>query len=58
MDHPIRTSMDVAIGTSAVTSPLWIQYVQNGATVVAAIGGAVLILIRVWIAIRDLRNKK
>ena len=58
MDHPYRTSFDVALGTTAATSPIWVEYIQTGSTVIAATGGAVLVLIRVWIAIRDLRNKK
>jgi hypothetical protein len=56
MEHPYRTSFDVALGTTAATSPIWVQYIQTGATVVAAIGGATLVLIRVWIAIKDLRR--
>jgi hypothetical protein len=58
MDHPFRTAADVALGTSAVSSPIWLQHLENGAAAVAALGGALLIVIRVWIAIRDLRSKE
>ncbi len=58
MDHPVRTAFDVSLGTSAATAPIWLEYVQNGTTVVVGVGGAILVVIRVWIAIRELRNSK
>lgn len=53
-----KNAIDGAIGAVGVSSPVWLQYLQNGAGAVVAIGGAVLIVIRVMIAWRDWRNGK
>lgn len=52
----IRGVPDISLGSAAVTSPIWLQYLESGSKTVALVGGAVLIVIRVAIAIRDWRN--
>lgn len=58
MDHPVRNTIDAALGTGAVTSPIWLQYIQDGLGLFMLIGGAVLLLLRLMIAWREWRNSK
>jgi hypothetical protein len=56
-DQQIKTALDTSIGTIGASSPLWIQHLQQGAAIVAAVGGAILVVIRLLIAWRDWRAK-
>lgn len=47
------TALDLLLGGTAVSTPLWLQNVEVVAQAVVAIGGAILITIRVAIAIRQ-----
>jgi outer membrane lipoprotein SlyB len=57
-EQQIKTALDTSIGTIGATSPVWIQYLQQGAGIIAAVGGAALVIIRLLIAWRDWRNGK
>jgi hypothetical protein len=54
----IKTALDTSIGTIGAISPIWIQYLQEWAGFIAAVGGAILVIIRLAIAWRDWRNGK
>jgi hypothetical protein len=51
---------DAAIGATASGAGLavWMEWIQGGAATVAAVGGALLVLVRLWVAVRDLRRPK
>jgi hypothetical protein len=49
---------DVVIGTGAVSSVLWWEYVTAGAEAYILIGGVILISLRVWKAWKDNRRVK
>lgn len=53
-----KTVADIAIGAgvSAGGLSVWFEWIQNGAAVVAAVGGAGLVIVRLAIAIRDWRK--
>ena len=57
-DPHIGAAIDKGLVIAAATSPIWIDYITTGAAIVIAVTGAGIGLIRLWIAIRDLRNKK
>jgi len=56
MDHLSKHALDGAVGAAAVTAPLWLQLVQSGSQVLVALGGVVLVALRIAIALRDLRK--
>lgn len=52
--------VDYTIGGLGATSPVWLQwvdYLSQWAGVIAAIGGVILIILRIWLAIRELRKE-
>lgn len=53
-----KQAFDYAVGTSAVTSPAWLPLLNEIAALVALYGGAVLVLIRIAIAVREWWDKK
>lgn len=55
-DQLTKVALDTGIGGIGATSPLWLQNIQTGAGLVAAVGGAILVIIRLAIAWRDWRN--
>lgn len=52
-----NAAVDVPIGVGAVSLPVWIEYLKEGAVAVTAVGGAILVGIRIAVAIRDYRKK-
>jgi hypothetical protein len=53
-----KTTLDTMLASGAITAPVWLAYVQTGAAVVMAIGGVVLLALRIAIAWREWRTKK
>lgn len=54
----VKHILDGGLGVMLTSSPLWVQYLAETAQIVAMIGGATLVVLRVLIAIRELRHKK
>lgn len=53
-----KAAVDTAFVPTAVTAPWWLEYLNTIATSVVVVTGAMIGVIRLWIAIRDLRNKR
>lgn len=49
---------DFGVGGVAVSVPLWLQYLELWAQAFVLIGGAVLLALRLALAVRDLRRKE
>jgi hypothetical protein len=49
---------DYVTGALAASSPWWLRYLEDYAAAYIAIGGAILVTIRVAIAYRDWRRNK
>jgi len=49
--------VDGALGGTAITAPLWLQYVTLYSGAVLAVGGIVLLLLRIFIVWREARGK-
>ena len=58
MEHAGRMAVDGAAGAAAVTAPLWLQHIETGAQLVVALGGVVLIALRIAVAWRDFRRHR
>ena len=49
---------DYGVGGVAVSVPLWLQHLELWAQAFVLIGGAVLLALRLALAVRDLRRKE
>lgn len=49
--------LDTAIASGAITMPLWMAYLTEAAQIATLFGGLVLLIIRIVIAWRELREK-
>ena len=57
-DHVIKTSTDIALGVVAIASPVWLQFLQTFTGLFTAIGGMLLIALRLAIAWHEWRGRK
>lgn len=49
---------DTGIGVAAVATPVWLQLIESGITYFMLFGGAVLLIIRLGLAIREWMDRK
>lgn len=54
----IQSVVDTTIATSALSSPLWLQAIEEGFHAYVLIGGCILLTLRIILAVRDFRAKK
>ena len=54
----MQASADIALATAAITTPMWVQYAQTALGLVMALGGAVLLGMRLYLSWREIRSKK
>jgi O-glycosyl hydrolase len=53
-----KQTIDYTVGTGGVTSPAWLPLLNEIAALVALYGGAVLVLIRIAIAIKEWNQRR
>lgn len=58
MEQYAKQVADYGLGAGAVTSPIWLQYLQTTIGLFMLIGGAVLLVIRLAISWHELREKR
>lgn len=49
---------DVALGGTALSTLVWFHNVEEWLAVVMAFGGVILLLLRIGVAVRELRKRK
>lgn len=54
----ISAKLDATIGTIAVSTPWWLPHFDSAIHVLLAVGGLVLLVLRIGIAWKDYRAKK
>jgi hypothetical protein len=52
------TNIDVSTAAGALTSPLWLDWLQYGLDTYVIAGGAILLTLRILIALREYTRKK
>jgi len=52
-----NVATDLGVGGGALTVPLWVQHLEAWAQAFVMIGGAVLLALRLALALRALRDK-
>lgn len=55
MEQHGKEAIDGLLGVGAVTAPFWVKLVETGFTIGMALGGAVLLALRIAIAWREWR---
>lgn len=58
MDQHGKEALDGLLGVGAVSSPIWLQYIQTTIGMFMLIGGALLLALRLAIAWREWRAGK
>lgn len=54
----MKAAFDYSLGGAAISSPLWLQYLEQGAAMITLFGGAILILGRLWQMFREWQGKR
>lgn len=52
----LQQTVDVTVGTAAVTSPWWMHVVEQGFSFYLYVGGGLLLTLRIMLAVRDWRR--
>lgn len=56
MIHEMK--IDGAVGAASIAAPWWLQLFNEGMHVVVVIGGAVLLALRIALAVREWRRRR
>ena len=54
----IKNVTDTALSTSLVSTPIWLQWVEQGLQLFMLVGGSVLLAFRLWAMIKERKSKK
>tara|TARA_B100000073_G_C23374910_1_gene428519 strand:+ start:193 stop:390 length:198 start_codon:yes stop_codon:yes gene_type:complete len=54
----LKNATDTVIATSLVSTPLWLQWVEQGLQLFMLVGGSVLLAFRLWAMIKERKNKR
>ena len=54
----LKNATDKVIATSLVSTPIWLQWVEQGLQLFMLVGGSVLLIFRLWAMLRERKRKK
>ena len=54
----LKNATDTVIATSLVSTPLWLQWVEQGLQLFMLVGGSVLLVFRLWAMIKERKSKQ
>ncbi len=54
----VKQAVDGALGASAISAPIWVQYIETGLTVFMLAGGALLLALRLYLTMKEVRQKR
>ena len=54
----IKNVTDNALSTSLVSTPIWLQWVEQGLQLFMLVGGTILLAFRLWAMIKERKSKK
>ena len=54
----IKNVTDTALSTSLVSTPIWLQWVEQGLQLFMLVGGSVLLVFRLWAMLTERKRKK
>ena len=53
-----KTVLDTALATGMVSTPIWLQLVEQGLQIFMLVGGSLLLIVRLWMMFKNRGNKK
>tara|TARA_Y100000593_G_C4302110_1_gene333893 strand:+ start:379 stop:573 length:195 start_codon:yes stop_codon:yes gene_type:complete len=53
-----KTVIDTTIATGMISTPIWLQWVEQGLQIFMLVGGAALLIMRLWIMYNEFKNRK
>ena len=53
-----RVMVDTALASAAISTPLWVQQLETWVGLFALVAGAILLALRIGLAVRECRSKK
>ena len=53
-----KTVIDATIATGMIGTPIWLQWVEQGLQIFMLVGGAALLIMRLWIMYNEFKNRK
>ena len=53
-----KTVLDTALATGMVSTPIWLQLVEQGLQIFMLVGGSLLLIVRLWMMLKNRGNKK
>ena len=54
----IKNITDTALSTSLVSTPIWLQWVEQVLQLFMLVGGSILLAFRLWAMIKERKSKK
>jgi len=54
----LKNATDTVIATSLVSTPIWLQWVEQGLQLFMLVGGSILLAFRLWAMIKERKSKK
>ena len=54
----VKNIVDATIATSLVSTPIWLQWVEQSLQLFMLIGGSILLIYRLWIMFKGVKSKK
>ena len=53
----LKNITDTTIATGLVSTPIWLQWVEQGLQLFMLVGGSILLLFRLWAMYRERKSK-
>ena len=54
----VKDAADGTLGLGALSSPVWLQYLESSLGLFMLAGGALLLALRIYLTIREIREKR
>tara|TARA_R100001377_G_scaffold80917_1_gene60110 strand:- start:164 stop:361 length:198 start_codon:yes stop_codon:yes gene_type:complete len=54
----IKNVLDTALATSFISTPIWLQHVEQSLQVFMLVGGSILLIFRLWAMIKGAKDKE
>ena len=53
----LKNITDTALATSLVSTPIWLQWVEQSLQLFMLVGGSILLIFRLWAMIKERKSK-
>ena len=53
----VKNVVDTTLATSLVSTPIWLQWVEQSLQLFMLVGGSILLIFRLWAMLRERKSK-